>query len=315
VASSWKKSAALLIVLIAGGVYAYKAEYLGAKKKDDAERREKKLFSFDEKSVTGISVTSDGGRIEVVRDKDAWKITAPISADGDAAAIGGLIKAALDASYTESVDGNPGDFGLEPAGTRIDFFLGEKPVTLLVGSTSPTGGSVYVKTNGKILLVPVSLARGVRKNLFQLREKRLLAGTTSEISKFEVWRGKTQISAEKGVDGKWVLTSPAKSTADDGAVNDLLSTLLYSRATAFADDKSDAETGLKNPAARVSVWNKSAAQTLLLGDETKDKLGIYARLEGGKTTAVVPANFMRRLPQTARELEPKKNDPEAKTLK
>ncbi len=314
-ASSWKKSAALLIVLITGGVYAYKAEYLGAKKKEEAERREKKLFSFDEKSVTRLSVTSEGGRIEVVRDKDSWKITSPISADGDAAAIGGIIRAALDASYTESVDGNPEDFGLEPAGTRIDFFLGEKPATLLVGSTSPTGGSVYVKTNGKILLVPSSLARGVRKNLFQLREKRLLTGTTSEISRFEIWRGNTQISAEKGADGIWVFTNQAKSPADDGAVNDLLSTFVYSRATAFADDKSDAETGLKNPAARVSVWNKSAEQTLLLGGETADKLGIYARVEGGKATAVVPASFMRRLPQTAQELEPKKNDAEAKTQK
>ncbi len=307
-ASAWKKSAALLLVLITGGVYVYKAEYLGAKKKEDAERKEKKLFSFDEKSVTRLSVTSEDGRIEAVRDKDAWKITSPISADGDAASIGGLIKAALDASYTESVDGNPKDFGLEPVGTRIDFYLGEKPVTLLVGSTSPTGGSIYVKTNGKILLVPASLARGVRKNLFQLREKRLLTGTTSEISRFEVLRGKTQISAEKGADGKWVFTNPAKSPADDGAVNDLLSTLVYSRATAFADDKSDVETGLKNPTAKVSVWKNSAAQTILLGDETKDKLGIYAMVEGGKTIAVIPSNLTRRLPQTARELEPKIND-------
>jgi hypothetical protein len=315
VASSWKKSAALLLVLITGGVYAYKAEYLGAKKKEDAERREKKLFSFDEKSVTRLSVASEGARIELVRDKNAWKITSPISADGDEAAIGGVIKAALDASYSESADGNPGDFGLEPAGTRIDFYLGEKPATLLVGATSPTGGSVYVKTNGKILLVPSSLARGVRKNLFQLREKRLLAGTTNEISRFEIWRGKTQISAEKGADGKWVFTNPAKSPADEGAVNDLLSTIVHSSATAFADDKSDAETGLKDPTAKVSVWQKSAAQTVLLGDETADKLGIYARLEGGKTIAVVPANFIRRLPQTAQELEPKKNDAEAKTTK
>lgn len=314
-ASSWKKSAALLLVLITGGVYAYKAEYLGAKKKEDAERKEKKLFSFDEKSVTRLSVTSEEGRIEVVRDKDAWKITAPISADGDAVAISGVVTAVLDASYTESVEGNPKDFGLEPAGTRIDFFLGEKPATLLVGSTSPTGGSVYVKTNGKILLVPSSLARGVRKNLFQLREKRLLTGTTNEISKFEIWRGKTQISAEKGADGKWVFTNPAKSPADDGEVNDLLSTLVYSRATAFADDKNDAETGLKNPTAKVSVWKNSAAQTVLLGDETQDKLGIYARLEGGRTIAVIPANFIRRLPQTAQELEPKKNDEAPKAQK
>ncbi|MBI3582255.1 MAG: DUF4340 domain-containing protein [Nitrospinae bacterium] len=314
-ASSWKKSAALLLVLIVGGIYAYKAEYLAAKKKEEAERGEKKLFSFDEKSVTGLSVTSEDGKIEVVRDKDAWRITSPISADGDPAAIGGVITAALDASYTESVDGNPRDFGLEPAWTRIDFHLGEKSVALLVGSTSPTGASAYVKTDGKILLVPVSLARGVRKNLFQLREKRFFAGTTSEISKFEIWRGKTQISVEKDAGGRWGVTNPAKSEADDGAVHDLLSALVHTRAVAFADDKSDAETGLKNPAAKVSIWNKSAAQTLLLGDETNDKLGTYARLEGGKTTAVIPANFVRGLPQTARELEPKKNDAEQKDHK
>jgi len=298
------------LLLVAGVVYAYKVEYLGDKNKEEAAKKEKKLFAFDQNSVDKIGVASNGETAELVKEKGVWKIISPLSADGDSDAINDILSSVTTTASTESVEGDAKDFGLEPPLIKLDFYHGGKSETLVVGAPSPTGASVYVKTSagGKIMLAPSSLFHSVHKNLFQLRDKRFFTGSTEEFSKIEISTGGATITAEKGADGKWRVTNPVKGDADDGEINQLLIGIFYAKATEFADDKSEAETGLKIPSAKISLWKKDDKKTLLLGGETKDKLGIYAKIEGGRGTAVLPASFVRFLPRTADSLMEKKMD-------
>lgn len=306
--NSWVKSLVLFVVLVAGGIYAYKVEYLGEIKKTAADNRAKKILSLDPKSVTKISISAHSNKVELVREKDGWKITAPVEAKGDENAIEGLLHFAVEASASDSATGNPQEYGLEPPMYRVDFFQGEKSESLLIGQKSPTGSSVYVKTSDRqeIMLAEASLFHGVAKTLFDLRDKRLLDWKESDIGKIELTRDKLSVTLEKQADGKWRVTSPANFPADEREAKGLISSLLYASAVEFADGAPEQTPEFSKPQAKISLWKSGEKRTFVFGEESKSQNGTLVKIEGGGTIAVLPSTLVARLPKTADDLRDKK---------
>ena len=56
----------VLALLLAGlGAYLYLVELPSQQQQEEAEAQKSKLLSFDEKAITGLTVTSDQGAIEL----------------------------------------------------------------------------------------------------------------------------------------------------------------------------------------------------------------------------------------------------------
>ncbi len=302
-----RKTLILSAVLIVGLIYAYGVEYRGAQEKARGEETEKKIFGFDPKSVSRLTITADNKVINIVKEKEGWKVTSPVESAGDTSAIDGIIRSAAEGLALQAVEGAAHDFGLEPATMQIDFYHGGKPDTLLIGSPSPTGSAIYIKTSkaGKTMLINAGFANSVAKTLFQLRDKRILHGDAEQVAKIEIKKNRFNLTVEKS-DGKWNITSPIKSAADGLETKSLIGRLMAVEAIEFPDSIGEKEAGLATPRLKVAVWIGNTMQEISLGGATKDQMGVYAKVDGGLPIAVLPGAFVRDIPQTAEALRDKR---------
>jgi len=301
-----KKTLVLFAVLVAGIIYSYTVEYRGKQNKARNEKTENKIFSFDPASIDKISITTDTKTTEIIRSGHDWKITSPVTATGDSDVINQLIRTAADGAITRTVDGDPRDFGLEPPTMRMEFHHGGAVDTLFIGSPSPTGSSIYIRTNktGRAALINASFGSAIAKNLFQLRDKRLFRGMADEVDKFEITKSAFTLTVEKGK-GQWNITSPIKAMADERQTALFLGRLMVVGAIAFPDTIGEKEAGLSPPRLAVAVWIKNAKQEIHFGNESTDQLGIYAKMTSEKQVAELPGVFFNDIPQTADALRDK----------
>lgn len=304
-----KKTLALLALLIAGVVYAWFGEYRAGEKKAKEQADEKRLFSFAPESVNKVRISGGEKEILLEKDKDGWKITSPVVAKGDSAAINGLIETAAGGMAQQFVEGDPADFGLEPATMQVDFYhSGEKAETLLIGSPAPTGMGIYIRTTktGKVAIVDGAFANNSAKNLYQLRDKHLIDGHIDKINKVEFTKGPASATVmERDKDGNWQITKPSPSPAEEEAVREFIRSLLTATATGFADNEGLKETGLKTPRLKIALWQNGKVQTVLFGGESRDKLGVYAMLEGS-APLILPGALFDGLMRSAETLRDKK---------
>ncbi|HLG21820.1 MAG TPA: hypothetical protein VI382_03325, partial [Candidatus Manganitrophaceae bacterium] len=89
----FKGTIVLTILLVLLGLYLFYIEIPGAKKKEEAESKAKRLFSFSESAVTGLTIQSPEGVIELEQSADPdqpWKISRPVATAANDAAASGL---------------------------------------------------------------------------------------------------------------------------------------------------------------------------------------------------------------------------------
>lgn len=296
-----KKTALLALLLVVGGLWAWYGEHRPAIEKREREAAEKKLFAFKPDSVDGLTISTGGAKIEIVKKGTAWKITAPVETDGDNETISAMINAAANAESAEFLSGPEKGYGLSPAGASIVFRHGDSSDTLDVGLASPTGALTYVRSSKqeRPSAVGASLGGDLSKNLFQLRSKKIAAFEPSAVSAVEIAVAGKPTAALLKKDGKWAFAPPDARRVDQDAVAEFINRLKNAAATGFADDKGDAEAGLAPPRLVITLRGNEKETLLLFGAETEDRLGVYARGADSPAIATIPGGLMMELPLSA----------------
>ena len=225
----------------------------GEAAREDAEQRAKQLFpEVEAEAVESITLTTrDGVRARFERRTPGWQVLEPLLFPGDEFALDAMASALAEIS-SETVYEDPQDlavYGLDGEEQELRFVVAGVEHGLRVGDKTPVGSNSYATIVGRdeVYTVPSWRLNALRKNLDDLRDKRILRFDVASITKLRLRWPEGSVGLERGEDG-WRLSHPIQAAADEEVVDGLLSNLAFLSATGFSDEPpSDRESGLERP--------------------------------------------------------------------
>jgi hypothetical protein len=289
---SWRRIVVLLVAVLALGGYLYFYEVPQAKR----EAQKEKLLGVDKDAISGIDLVYADREIALAKGDKGWRLTKPVDAAADDAAVTSLLGSLAGAEVQKTIDELPADlgpFGLDKPTVTVRLALksGEVP-PIAVGKNTAIGGKTYVRKDDekKLYLTTSSLGFALNKQAKDLRDKQLLAFQDDDVSRVTIAAadGKTTTLARKDKDS-WTV-DPGDYPADLTEVRSYLSSLRATRAVDFPDEAPTdlAKYGLDKPTRTVTVYTGKegkASQALLLGKETTEgtQKQIYAKTASAPT--------------------------------
>jgi len=305
--------ATLGVAAVAGGVVWWQGRSLETTQKDEAAQA-RVLRVADAKAVKRVELTTPAGRFTLVREgtaqgASAWSLEAPVRAGADGMAVDGLVNELVELKRTATLgDKDPkivadkALFGLAPPRFTVTLAAGDGPgETLLAGKKNSYDGSLYVQRQGEstVLLVPGALEYQLDKDLFKLRDKRVVAFESGDVLGLDVSvDGKPAYALERAGADDWKLTAPRPVAADSVAVQGILSALSSASASRFVTEQAKpadlAAVGLAKPRATVTLRLRQGLPRTVLLSEVTDAAAkkYYAALAGPSPVLELSSNWV-----------------------
>lgn len=300
------------IALLALAAFVFFYEIKGGEKRERAAEQAKKIYLFDQGDIQRLTLGFPEETIACQRTEEGWRIIQPVDARGDEPIIQGIIRA-LQGAQMERVVSETGenlaDFGLSPPQVSVELESEDGwKQTLHLGGRNPTGTYVYAKKEGEppVFLTPVGLLTQAKKEVFDLRDKSLLAFEEAEVNGLTLRRGRQTVELNKGPQG-WMLEKPLQVKGDESAVQSLLRRLKTARVKSFVEEEPEdlAPYGLHQPwlTITLTLGPDRAQKRLLVGKESGDDR--YARDESRNPIFLIPASMVKELDKTTFDLRDK----------
>lgn len=237
-----------------------------------------------------------------------WRLTEPLRARADRAAVDGLLTALTGLEKVRTLeDADPAELtrlGLDPPRGRVTLVTGQgewTERTLLVGAEVPASENVLVSLAGgpEVWVTPRSFTARLDKEPGDWRSKEVLAVTRDEIGRVTLRRGPETpapaVVLVRGEDDRFRLAEPVADLADGDLVTRLLSDLVTLRARRFLDEPGLApgDLGLDPPRGVVEAELEGGGEPVrvelgapLDGEEADgDGVAVYARAVAGEAGA------------------------------
>ncbi len=300
----------LALALAALSLAYYLLELKGAQEKEKS-----KLVPFEEKEVAELHIRQGEKTVTLTRGEKGWRMSQPVEDRGDekeiAALLGNLTRAKIERTL-EATGEDLADFGLKEPRVILTVHLKEKekPFTLEVGNTNPSGFSAYTRRSGeeKVLLAPATLKTFLEKEPFAFRSKVLLFFEQAEVKALSLKIGPLRLRLERQEKKEWGITEPIQAKADPFKVPDLLRSLTQDQVKAFLDKPPATlkNLGLDPPQGEIRLTLESGVEAaLLLGRAEKKEGGMYARRKGEERVMVLREEFFKELPKSVADLREK----------
>ncbi|RPI26145.1 MAG: DUF4340 domain-containing protein [Acidobacteria bacterium] len=269
------KKILILLVIFAGLIgFVYFYEIQGEKGRQEAKEKEEKLVSLERDKVNEIEIRRPGSEpILLKKSGNDWSLRKPIETPADSSTVDSLLSAVTSARIDRKLEQgakDAGKYGLSDPRIRLLLKADKEQANVLLGADDFTGNQVYVQLQGKpdVYLTSDFLFTSADKELKDWRNRKVLLFDRNQAQNIEINRGSDQIKLKKQGE-KWVLEQPIQETADEGAVNSLLSTLESAEAQKFVSEQPDdlKTYGLDQPVATVRIreQGKDSWKTLQLG--------------------------------------------------
>lgn len=302
--SNQMKTAGILagVLLTLGGLATW--DEWQTKKDEKQKETENRLLTLDPSAVTGLNLSIRDGQspvdISLVKDAEKWSITTPVKASADQQAVDNLLTTLKDYKFEKDVgsaEGNLSTFGLDQPRRKIQLKHGDQTTTLLVGSNTPVGYSVYSWIEGTkdVKVGSQHLAVSTARTLHDLRNKSISDLDVSKVTGLKLTRPGRQVVELKKVNGQFEIIRPEPLAADQSAVRNFINDIAKSSGTEFFDNPEarltapfrgkqlaavqlDAEgapaTTLQFALVdgKVRVWAGGASPVIQLADDMKGKL-------------------------------------------
>jgi hypothetical protein len=289
----------------------------------EKEREEaKRVFDFEPGAVAQLVIEQDGARpVAGERTDDGWTINRPEGVPPNSMVWDRVADALSALKNQKTVEDAPDDlhaFGLEPPLLTVHATLSDGTERRVVaGSQDPFQQNRYARVDdGPVILIKEDAFFELNRSLLWLRDRDLVKAGEEGIRRVEfaryaqddaegVERGTPSkvVAAERGPDGKWLLTEPIEGMADQNMLNALADTIRFAKGRGYIDNPEDLEDyGLEVPGARLTVYPLGGeAQTFYLGDVPRvdsDTSEVFVRQEGRDSVFLVDAQIVALLPRT-----------------
>ncbi len=239
-------------------------------RQDRLARAEAQLLEFDDRQLTGFTVTVHGRPWKFERSGNEWRLASPVADVVDSEAVGDFLRSARVTQVTRVIEDPEAlsAYGLDPPVASIRLEGVAAPV-LDIGDAASTGDVVFAKVSGRPGVLALDITRGgrlARIDPNRLRESSLTGMSRTEVVGIEIVSGERSLGLERGSDGWW-LTSPVRLPASDVRVDALLDGLEKSKIDQFVDDAApdDAALGLGRGAAAIVLRGSGRTRRITLG--------------------------------------------------
>ena len=255
----------------------------------------------------------DGKPITCVRQEGkTWQITAPRKLAADSSTVDGFLRSLTDATVDEVVDEHPAslkDFGLDPPQETVEITTNATPskMTLLLGSSTPTNQGLYAQVAGqqRVIMLASYLKDSLEKNLFDLRDKRVVTLSPDQIEHMAVTSKKGSYTLAKNPEGVWDLVLPPPVRADHFTVEGLVDELGSASMQSIVEEtkKNLGAYGFSNPTLTLHLSGAGGEQTLVIGKKVGDKY--YAMNSAVDPVFTVGSDFLTQFQKDPSDLRSK----------
>jgi hypothetical protein len=230
--------------------------------------RDKAILKFDRDKADVIEIASGGTTIAFARQGTDWRISQPLAARADYAAVEGLVQRLSSGQMSTIVEaeaGNLGKYGLNNPPLRASIGTGSTRATLLVGTPSPEGQR-YAKDSARptIFTVDQSLTTDLSRPVADYRRKDVFDFRSFNANRVELRRDSgTQTFEKTTADGKDVWRDASGKNVDTTRVEALFNALTAIRAQSF---EAALHPSLKMPALTVVArFDNDKTETVTFG--------------------------------------------------
>jgi Domain of unknown function (DUF4340) len=309
---NWKNLAIVAAVFAALFSWVYFYEIKGEKTREEASEKEKRIFQFEEKDITQLTVKNADGEFVLQKDKESWKLVQPLATKADKSSADSLASDIAQAKSERALDEpNPNfkNFGLDPAVVKIAVKLGSGQThSLELGDKDFSSSSVFARIPGqnKILVLSSSLHNSATKKLLDFRDKNVVEFQRDQLKAMNILSKGKEYALEKVTDD-WNVKKPFESRADNTEVNSIVSDLEFAKVEEFVDSPAELKTyGLASPAVRVDLFlgDNRARKTLLVGN--KIDTNYYAKDESRDAVFKIKEDLFKKLDFESTKIRDKK---------
>lgn len=304
----WRKIFLLASILLALGGYFYFYELRGKEARKAKEETAKKLFSMKKEEVQELRLQKGSQVIVCRKVTGRWELLSPVKAPADSAAVEGLLSSLTDLTAERTVEEKPKDlaaYGLQTPQGEVGLKGSRGEQSLRVGGQSPLDSFLYVQKRGSesVLLTPSALQDSLNKEVYDLRDKTVLAFSPQEVRKMEVTRDALSLSCQRATGDQWELLAPIRYRADGEKIREVLQKVKELKVKQFVEDRPQDLTpyGLNVPRGRLVLWKedrgKPTSLILLWGKQEGGR--IYAQRQGDPQVFALEEDLLKALPATA----------------
>ena len=220
--------------------------------KSPFQLREKSVLKFSRDDADALSVSTGATRLAFTKSGSDWRLTAPVNARADFAAVDGIVGRLFQARMVGLVspDGtsNLKDYGLDKPQATVTVGSGSSKAELAIGAAEGDA-NVYARDLSRPLVFTIekTILDDLKKSPDDMRPKELFEFRSFSATTFDITSAGTTYSfTKKKGEGDnaadvWSMTTPTAKTADATKMTDLLTTTSNLRAESFV--ASAASTG------------------------------------------------------------------------
>lgn len=209
------------------------------------ELREKSILKFSRDAADALTIVAGTTRVALAKSGTEWRLTSPVSARADFAAVDGIVGRLFQARMASLVspDGtaNLANYGLDKPQAVVSLGSGSSKAELAIGGADDDA-NVFARDLSRpiIFTVDKTLLDELRKPADDLRLKELFEFRSFSATHVDITTAGTTYSFSKK-DGEgdnapdvWTMTVPTTHTLDVTKMTDLLTTTSNLRAESFA---------------------------------------------------------------------------------
>lgn len=259
----------------------------------DRQRKGDLYWDIPDDRVTRLVITRGDEMVELDRSGGTpWRLTKPDAYPADAFAVNSVVSelAEFKRAGGDTDGARLSDYGLEKPVARATLVWTEtdeakipRTRTIDFGLEVPGADIVAARVDGKdrVLFAPASALAAVRKPVDEFRSKDVFGGSSADVSRLEILRGRGRLVLSRK-DGAWWLSEPLSDLADAAEADRLVGQLTALRAREFVHGTEDLSAlSLSPPLYRVSITDaKGAVASVDFGATRSDGNSVYARREG-----------------------------------
>ena len=271
-----------------------------------------KLADISPGQIKQLDLTKkDGATLTIDHQNGKWTIATPERLPADQDAVNTLVGALNPVTADSVVDNHPSDparYGLkDPSLTVAVHETNGKTEQLYFGDDVPAGSLVYARVDSdpKIYAISSSTKTSLDKSANDLRDKRLLAFDSNQLTRIELASAKSDVEFGKNNQNEWQIIKPQPYRADSFEVEELLRKLTDAKMDVASNDakKTDAAFAAGQPVATAKVTDASGTETL---EVRKNKDDYYAKSSGVKGIYKVSSDLGKELEKPLDDFRNKK---------
>lgn len=268
----------LMVVTFAGlGGYLYLVEFPAEQREEQQESAQKHLLPFPETAITGLSITTSQGPIDLKQTEPGkWSIVAPLQTDADIREVQALLRALVTGTITRTLEepiSQLAPFGLEQPVTTLTITAGAQRETIAIGDSGPLSNTLYVLrgSDRHVLLTNLAPKDFINKSLMTFRRKELFRFVQNEIERVRLSYPTTEIVLYNMTKEKpkpsWKIRYPIEAEADQNEVRSLMFRLEDLKALGIIDPGPERDTVAKTlttPKLKVTLHTTAGDQSVRL---------------------------------------------------